>query len=149
MKKENETSFEDKDNKSRMLASLKIERWKTKELFKNKKLAKLKKYENIETDFTFGRYKAVWNKKVYYEDWLENSDVFEVGCVHTAQGKDFGYVGVMFADDISEVNGEVIASNEIKNQYYILLTRGIYGHGLHIPDENMKKRFKRFLERIE
>ncbi len=74
----------------------------------------------------------------------------EVGCVHTALGRDFRYAGIIFGDDIDEVDGKVKPKNQnVINAYYVLLTRGIYGHGLYIPNENLKNRFIRFLKRVK
>ncbi len=133
------------DNKSRMLASLKTSKWITKDLFNNLEKAKNVNYKNIETEFEFGEYKSVWNKDAHYNDWLERSDITEVGCVHTAQGRDFKYVGVIFGNDIDIIDGKLIASNETKNIYFILLTRGIWGHGLFTKNKKLNEYFKNFV----
>ncbi len=131
------------DNKSRMLASLSVSKWETKQLFNNLEKAKIKNYTNINAEFKFDDYLAVWNKDAHYSDWLEKSDVSEIGCVHTAQGRDFKYVGVLFGNDISIDNGKIIATDEVKNSYYILLTRGIFGTGLYTNDPKLKAYFKK------
>ncbi len=137
----------DFDNKARLLASLNYDgrEWKTRDLFRNKKDAEKIDYSDIETDFQFGEYKLVWNKFSNYSDWLNKSDVSEVGCVHTAQGRDFSYAGVLFSDDIIFDGVNVLASKEVKHSYFILLTRGIYGHGVYIKDKKLKERFESFL----
>lgn len=137
------------DNKSRMLSSLNINNgdWITMNEFNNLDKAKNIDYSNIKTEFTFGEYKAVWNKKAYYNDWLEKSDISEVGCVHTAQGRDFKYAGIIFGNDIKFNNGKIIATDEVKNIYFILLTRGIWGHGIYIEDQSLKEYFVGFINR--
>ncbi len=136
------------DNKSRMMASLNVDNgeWITQDLFNNLEKAKKLDYSDITTEFTFGEFKAVWNKKAYYNDWLEKSDVSEVGCVHTVQGRDFRYAGVMFGNDIKIRNGRIIASEEIKNAYFILLTRGIQGHGIYTDNIELREYIKNFIK---
>ncbi len=149
--KEN-NSIDGMDNKSRMLASLNVSEgdWITQNVFSNMSEAKNVDYTSIRTEFEFGDFKAVWNKKANYSDWLEKSDVSEVGCVHTAQGRDFRYAGILFANDIKEDGqGNIIADPEVINSYFILMTRGIYGHGLHFSNESMNSRFKRFKLRVK
>ena len=82
------------------------------------------------------------------ETGLEKSDISEVGCVHIAQGRDFKYAGVLFSNDILFDGKNVIASKEVKHIYFILLTRGIYGHGFYIPNEKLKNRLIQFIKRI-
>ncbi len=135
------------DNKSRMLASLSVAKWDTKEDFNRKDKAANLDYTNVRNEFSFGEFKAVWNKQSHYGDWLENSDVSEVGCVHTAQGRDFKYAGILFGDDIDVVNGKIIATTETLRSYFILLTRGIYGHGIYTSNENIKKYINNFISK--
>ncbi len=139
----------DWDNKSRMIASLKFDNkeWKTREAFSNLEKSKNIDYTNIENEFTFGQYQLVWNKEAHYSDWLEKSDVSEVGCIHTVQGRDFKYAGVLFGDDIDFNEGKIIATDEVKNIYYVLLTRGIYGHGIFTRNEKLRKYINDFLDK--
>lgn len=108
----------------------------------------------LENDF-----KAKWN--------LENDKIFainpssfeEVGCIHTTQGLEFDYVGVIIGLDLryDEVNnvvitdktkiskddktsgirscGEGLASQLIKNTYKTLLTRGQKGCYIYCEDK--------------
>lgn len=135
--------------KSRLTATISYAPWITKNIFVNLSKSKDINYKYIKTDFNIGKYKLVWNKSAHYQDWLEKSDVSEVGSVHTVQGKDLYYSGVVFSkNDISFLNGNIIASEEIKHQYFILMTRGIIGTGLYIEDENLKYRFNEFTKKI-
>ncbi len=70
-----------------------------------------------------------------------------MGCVHTVQGRDFRYVGVLLGDDIDVGNGIINANDEIKNSYFILLTRGMHGHGLYTSNLNLKKYIQRYIKR--
>lgn len=99
-----------------------------------------------------------WNLKSYGSTWLINPEsVNEIGCIHTAQGLDLDYVGVIIGDDMTVKNGHIftdagkrdkddrsirgykamlkidpVATNKltdeiIKNTYRTLMSRGIKG----------------------
>lgn len=51
-------------------------------------------------DFVGGK---SWNNQ---NTWaIENNSVREAGCIHTAQGLEFDYVGVIIGDDLRYENG--------------------------------------------
>jgi len=98
--------------------------------------------------------------------WASDSGgLNQVGCVYTAQGFEFDYVGVIFgndliydwdknqwvgdqsksADSIVKRSGEQFV-NLVKNTYRVLLTRGMKGCYVYFLDEGTK-RF--FLSRME
>ena len=99
--------------------------------------------------------------------WAINPDSFEqVGCIHTAQGLEFDYVGIFIGKDLRYDNatGKVItdktmiskddkssgirtSSNEvaetlIKNTYKTLLTRGQKGCYIFCEDEDLSEYIK-------
>ncbi len=101
-------------------------------------------------------FKAKWNLE-NDKIWAINPDSFEeVGCIHTAQGLEFDYVGVFIGEDLRYDNnthtiitdklkiskddktsgiricGEATASQLIKNTYKTLLTRGQKGCYIYI-----------------
>jgi uncharacterized protein len=39
---------------------------------------------------------------------IDENSVYEAGCIHTCQGLEFDYVGVIIGDDLRYGNGEVI-----------------------------------------
>jgi len=101
---------------------------------------------------------------------LEKSTFEEIGCIHTAQGRDFNYAGIIFGTEIDydEINDNITVNfkeypsnplsglsleekiNIIKNAYYVLLTRGIMGHGVYIPNIKLRNRFNKMIsERIK
>ena len=116
-------------------------------------------------DFENEGYRIKWNTK--YENWLNSPDAInEIGCVHTIQGHDLNYVGVIIGNDLKynsyekklyvdkknfyDNNAKPIkgSPNEeedllryIKNSYYVLLTRGIKGLYIYIKDSELKKYF--------
>lgn len=116
-----------------------------------------------------GGFQAKWNLE-NDKIWAINPNSFEeVGCIHTAQGLEFDYVGVLIGKDLrfDEQSGRVItdksaiskddkssgirsASNEeahrlILNTYKTLLTRGQKGCFIYCEDEALKNYFKRMI----
>lgn len=89
--------------------------------------------------------------------WADDPlSVDEIGCIHTCQGIDLDYCGVIIGKDMTYENGEIkfnkkahpdtdlagirTASDKdaetwIKNTYYVLLTRGIKGTFIYCEDK--------------
>lgn len=119
----------------------------------------------LENDF-----KARWN--LDGDDiWAINPKSFEeVGCIHTAQGLEFDYVGVIIGKDLrfDEDSGRVItdktkistddkssgisssdeitAERLIKNTYKTLLTRGQKGCYVYCEDKPLREHIKKIIE---
>ena len=116
-------------------------------------------------------FKAKWNLE-NDKIWAINPKSFEeVGCIHTAQGLEFDYVGVLIGKDLryDENNhtiivdktkiskddktsgirnsGEVLARQLIKNTYKTLLTRGQKGCYIYCEDEALSRYIKSMIER--
>jgi len=89
----------------------------------------------------------------------------QVGCVYTAQGFEFDYVGIIFGLDLrydwdkNEWVGDKKHSHDsvvkrskeqflelIQNTYRVLFTRGIKGCYVHFMDEGTRKFFQSRLE---
>lgn len=108
-----------------------------------------------------------WNSVT--EDWVNSPNaVNEVGCIHTIQGYDLNYAGVIIGPEISydESKREIVIDRDkyldfngrraisdpreleiyIKNIYKTLLTRGIYGTYVYVVDENLRRYLKRFID---
>lgn len=103
-----------------------------------------------------------WNCKT--ENWVglgtnNGAIAHEVGCIHSIQGYDLSYSYVIIGNDIKvdpttgeivsnkdgyyDTNGKNTATKEeldqyIKNIYYVLLTRGIYGTHVYVCDKKLK-----------
>lgn len=123
-------------------------------------------------DITIGDFGKSWNLGNSYT-WAIDSDSFnEIGCIHTSQGLEFDYVGVILGNDIRYEDGEIITdfdqrartdtsllgikklykenpkealklSDEIiKNTYRTLMSRGIKGCYIYCVDENLQEYFK-------
>lgn len=120
----------------------------------------------LENDF-----KAKWNLE-NDKIWAINPSSFEeVGCIHTAQGLEFDYVGVLIGLDLryDEVNnqiiidkskiskddktsgikscGEGLARQLIKNTYKTLLTRGQKGCYIYCEDKALREYIKRLINK--
>lgn len=89
----------------------------------------------------------------------------QVGCVYTAQGFEFDYVGIIFGLDLrydwekntwvgdrSQSHDSVVKksgdrfSDLVKNTYRVLFTRGIKGCYVHFLDEGTRKFFQSRME---
>ncbi len=103
---------------------------------------------------------------------IDANSVNEAGCIHTCQGLEFDYVGVIIGKDIRYENGQIVtdytkraktdqslkginklmAENPIeaqkqadliiKNTYRTLMTRGMKGCYIWCEDKNLQKYFK-------
>lgn len=157
------------NNKARMLAGYCWE-WKTKK--DNGK----DKYDIVLPEFDF---KMKWNLNSK-EPWaIGNNSVNEIGCIHTCQGLEFDYVGVIIGEDLRYENGQVIsdftkrarsdkslngikklyknnkqealdrADELIKNTYRVLMTRGMKGCYIYCKDEALQKYLKSRVDNIK
>ena len=128
-------------------------------------------------DIVIGNYEATWNLASDGQAWIIQSDsVSEVGCIHTSQGLEVDYIGVIVGADLIVRDGRVItqpskrASTDksihtwkkrfkidpvqttaeldaiIKNTYRTLMTRGQKGCYVYFVDEETRKFFESFIE---
>lgn len=117
-----------------------------------------------EYDISINEYKYRWNS--INNDWI-NSDnaINEIGCIHTVQGYDLNYTGVIIGRDLVMEKGKIkyisenykdrsakdlsLSEDEMKNYiiniYKTLLTRGILGTYIYVVDEELREHFKRFI----
>ena len=119
-------------------------------------------------DIEIQGYKYRWNST--YKNWIaSDNSINEIGCIHTLQGYDLNYVGVIIGNDL-KFNPETkqiyadkdcyfdqqgksgVASKPeelkeyIKNIYLTLMTRGIKGTYLYICDEALREYFMEYVE---
>lgn len=118
-------------------------------------------------------YKAQWNLKQNSTVWIISpNSVEEVGCIHTCQGLEVDYVGVIVGEDLKVVNGELVtdpsaraktdkslagyikdrkanpaeaelkADELIRNTYRTLMTRGMKGCYVYFTNEEARKYFE-------
>lgn len=131
-------------------------------------------------DIHIGEYKATWNLDKDGQTWIIQPDsVTEVGCIHTCQGLEIDYVGVIIGPDLIARNGKIITVPEarastdksihgwkklmekdpettkkrldliIKNTYRTLMTRGTKGCYVYFTDKETGEYFKKHLSGIE
>lgn len=114
-----------------------------------------------------------WNLSQYGSLWLiDPNSVSEVGCIHTCQGLELDYVGVIIGPDLIVRNGQVVTDVTkrskmdrsvsgykrliksgvgdpshrlellIKNTYRTLMTRGLKGCYVYCTDEETQEYFR-------
>ncbi|EKD52652.1 MAG: hypothetical protein ACD_61C00282G0014 [uncultured bacterium] len=124
-------------------------------------------------DIVIGDYTATWNLKLHGQSWIiQPNSVSEVGCIHTCQGLELDYVGVIIGPDLVVRNGKIItdatkrastdqslkgfkkmlkenpenalkiADKIIKNTYRTLMTRGMKGCYIYSTDTETQQYFK-------
>lgn len=123
------------------------------------------KNEIIDFDIEIEGIKLKWNSVT--QDWVNSKDaVNEVGCIHTIQGYDLNYAGVIIGPELSydaklnnitvdkakylDFNGKRAITDPkeldvyIKNIYKTLLTRGIKGTYVYIVDKNLRNYMSKY-----
>lgn len=119
-------------------------------------------------DIRIGDFEMSWNLASGEPFAVSETSINEVGCIHTSQGLEFDYVGVIIGDDLRYADGHVItdftkraktdqslkgikklykenpelakkrADEIIRNTYRTLLTRGMKGCYVYCTDPGMK-----------
>ena len=118
------------------------------------------KNDKSKPDIVVGDTKLFWNSKIH--DWVNSPNAMnEVGCIHTVQGYDLNYVGVIIGPELSydATNNKLVVNAEkykdingkrsitepkeleryIVNIYKTLLTRGIKGAYVYVVDKKLEK----------
>ena len=132
--------------------------------------SKKKKYEDVMKnnlqDIEIQGHKYVWNA-TNSEFILSKNAINEIGCIHTMQGYDLNYVGVIFGREIDynpktnkiEINLKNFYDTNVKkatdyetvkqyiiNSYKVIMERGIKGCYVFACNENMQQYLKRFIK---
>ncbi len=159
-------NLNNENNKARMLAGYCWD-WVSKK--------DINKYDIEIDDYDF---KMKWNLSNTKTWAIDKDSINEVGCIHTAQGLEFDYVGVIIGEDIRFENGRIITdftkraktdkslngikklykenpkkaldiSDEIiKNTYRTLMTRGQKGCYIYCVDKALSTYLKNRIELI-
>ena len=128
------------------------------------------KKESNNTDFhdiVIDDFEMSWNLGSGIPFAVSDTSINEIGCIHTSQGLEFDYVGVIIGDDIRFEDGHIVtdfskraktdqslkgikklykedkdaalqrADEIIKNTYRTLLTRGMKGCYVYCVDKNL------------
>ncbi|MGL4494034.1 MAG: DUF2075 domain-containing protein, partial [Tannerellaceae bacterium] len=154
------------NNKSRMVAGYCWD-WKSK-----------KDKNNYDIEFPEYDFRMQWNLNEDGASWIiaENS-IKQIGCIHTCQGLELDYVGVIIGEDLRYEDGKVICdiskrstgdasikgfksrlkvkSDEarqeidaiIRNTYRTLLTRGMKGCYIYCCDKNLSNYFAQLIHK--
>lgn len=135
--------------------------WKTK----GKSLSVIQK-EGL-FDIEIEGYKYNWNQKD--TDWINSpNSINEIGCIHTTQGFDLNYAGVILGPEIDydPINNEIVIFKDkykdtkgkigitdtetllgyLKNIYTTILERGIYGTYVYACNDSLREYLKKFLD---
>ena len=129
-------------------------------------------------DIEIGDFSMSWNLNNTNTWAIDENSVNEIGCIHTSQGLEFDYVGVILGFDIRYENGQIItdfterartdqslkgiktrykqnpeealelADEIIKNTYRTLMTRGMKGCYIYCEDVNLENYFKERVSRL-
>lgn len=123
-------------------------------------------------DIVIDDFKMSWNlgNSIFA---LDDTSIHEVGCIHTSQGLEFDYVGVIIGNDLRFENNHIVtdftsrastdqsikgikklykenpvqanklADEIIKNTYRTLMTRGMKGCYIYCTDKNLSEYFKK------
>jgi uncharacterized protein len=128
------------------------------------------KNDKILFDIEIDKVRLKWNSNT--NDWINSANaVNEVGSIHTTQGYDLNYAGVILGKEITynkekneivilpenycDLNGKSSISNpeELKayilNIYSTLLKRGIRGTYVYVCDPNLREYFKMHIPTAE
>jgi hypothetical protein len=121
-------------------------------------------------DIIIGDVKLRWNSQ--NKDWINSKNALEeVGCIHTTQGYDLNYVGVIFGNEITynketnqidvisanyhDKNGKMSIkdSNQLKNYiiniYKTIMLRGIKGTYMYVCDDNLRDYLSNMIKKHE
>ena len=111
--------------------------------------------------------KYVWNMS--NQEWILRQDaVNEIGCIHTTQGYDLNYVGVILGREIDfdpltnsiTINRDLFYDAKVKanvddsmlktyiiNSYKVMMSRGIKGCYIYAYNQNLQKYLRKYFQR--
>ena len=126
-------------------------------------------------DIVLDGFEAQWNRKKSFA--VDPNSIDEVGCIHTSQGMEFEYVGLIIGDDLLYRNGKVmtdytrhpsgsgefkrpyqqkpkpedapILDRIIRNTYKVLFTRGQKGLFLYVMDPALRAYLRKEIQDIK
>jgi DUF2075 family protein len=121
-------------------------------------------------DIKIGDYELQWNS--VSDDFINSANAInEVGCIHTTQGYDLNYSGIIFGNEITydKVKNEIVILKEnyfdkngkqsipnieelkdfIVNIYKTIMLRGIKGTYVYVCDKNLKEYFEKHISKFK
>jgi hypothetical protein len=124
----------------------------------------ISKKDKSKLDIKIDRYEYMWNST--NKDWVNSKNAInEIGCIHSVQGYDLNYAGVIIGSEFIMRKGKLLVNKEeykdvkgrfdiqdaeqlkiyIRNIYKVLLTRGIRGTFLYVCDEELREYFRKYI----
>jgi len=130
------------------------------------------KKEETLNDISLGNFSMQWNLNNRAPFAIDPGSINQIGCIHTCQGLEFSYVGVIIGNDIRFEKGKVVTDFTkraktdqslkgliskarkgdletlskidiiIKNTYRTLMSRGMKGCFIYCCDKNLKEYIK-------
>lgn len=112
-------------------------------------------------------FRMPWNSRKVGTTWaIDDRGVDQVGCIHTSQGLEFDYVGVIVGDDLNfDTEKQLFATDHekykdktgkkglkdepktlnrlVRNIYKVLMTRGMKGCYVYFTDKELEAYFKK------
>jgi len=100
----------------------------------------------------------------WYEWAYKTEGVKQIGCIYTAQGFEFDYIGVIFGDDFKfdsitrklvgtfsnnkdpQLSNDSDFENYVRNIYRVLMTRGLKGCYVYFVNKETEKYFRSYIE---
>ncbi len=130
--------------------------------------------DKSQIDIVIGDFQAQWNKNKSFA--TDPKSIDEVGCIHTSQGMEFEYAGIIIGDDFIYRDGKIltdytkhpkgagefkrphqnkvqpsdssIIDKLIRNTYKVLLTRGQKGCYLYVMDPELREYLRRSIDQL-
>lgn len=126
-----------------------------------------KNIDNGIYDLEIDGYKYIWNSQPY--DWINSSNsINEIGSIHTTQGFDLNYTGLIIGNELKydnenhqfivdkknyfDVKGKADTTDEellkyLLNIYCTMMTRGMLGTYIYVCDKTLKEYLEKYISR--
>ena len=157
------------DDMSKMIKSLKKceQKYELSRLMSGYSWPWVSKTEPEKPDAIIDGMELFWNRKS--SDWINSTtDTNEMGCIHTVQGYDLNYAGIIFGKEIryDKKNKKIMIDKDhyhdalgkqgltnsselseyVINIYKTMMFRGIRGTFVYACDKNLREYFKKHIE---
>lgn len=104
-------------------------------------------------DIKIGDFEISWNLENTSTYAIDENSVNEAGCIHTSQGLEFDYVGVIIGDDMRYENGRIVTdfTKRAKTDQSLKGIKSMYRqnpkHALEVADEIIKNTYRTLMTR--